>query len=493
MKDIVKIEPREFVKRFFLHYGATLEEKEGVLHISLETQQEEPSHLSQILGAETFHFVFDIKAVQEGLELLTPGHPILDRIHKFLQEQGRKTVLLLPKRQKNISISQAKKFFQPTNKLPFRVEIQNTYRDEVIFQFKVLYLSEKMREEELFEEGIQPNFSPISKKTGEIGEKWSKRWIPPIHFSDLYDKALSRVLERVRVRATHFEKQLWEEMKQTGIQLGEFYRYQMQEISQKESLTQKIAKLEEEQQQQLKHLAEKYRLSVEVFLIGYQVFRIPLKQFLFHYAKGTFTLEYDLFSAVWEPITCSNCLKTLNQYGVTESGQLLCEKCFKQCPFCQQEKTLTALCGVCQKSACSTCLSPCVHCGQLRCSNDLEKCSFCAEKICQNCLLACMLCSEKRGCPTHFFEFEQQSVCLSCGFTCKRCHHTWPRSKELKCRQCGQLFCWQCGGSCLVCQSVFCGNHSSCTNCGAQYEPSSGDSNKTSRGSSNHENSPRRS
>ena len=293
-------------------------------------------------------------------------------------------------------------------------------------------------------------------------------WKPPEAFNTLYEQALTRMIEKVRIRAIHLEKQLWEELKHSGIRLEEYYRHQIQDIPNKDFLVQdrKIAELESECQRQMNLLVEKHQLKVSIQLLGYLVLRVPHQQFQFQFAQGAFHFHYNRFSGEWDPIFCQKCRQSREtKYFFSEKGELFCPNCGIACPVCKSLTSTLPICSICANPSCERCLTPCFQCRQNLCISDQKECVFCEHKICPKCSFQCMLCLSS-GCKIHSFEFDSHLYCEKCLFVCKQCLRNVPKSNKKNCPVCGQHFCEFCFQKCSRCANEYCGIHSECNSCG---------------------------
>lgn len=468
---------RDFVHRFFDFYGAEIRAEERALYIQLNPQNPSYESLRSALGQESFHLVFDLQAFLPNTELMMIGHPLLDRMDEFLKRQGSKTAVFLPKRYRATK-KEARHYVSPLfsafpKKRKIKLTQEEQWQDRLFFHFKIHYVSAIHHQEEILTEGIAlDSGSPVALQQMTLLAEGQEllRWKPPENFPLVYEQALAKITEKVRVRAVHLEKQLWEELKHSGTRLEEYYRHQIQDIPNKDFLVQdrRVAQLQKELKNQLQLLVERYQLKVSMQLLGYAVLRVPYQQFRFQFTQGAKSFFYDRFHGTWDVFCCEQCqaLPTRELSLVcVENGKIFCSRCVRICPKCQELSGALKPCGICGALFCEHCVHPCFQCHLSLCASDQQICFFCGYKICQNCASRCMLCVSS-GCREHFFEFETQSYCEQCLFECKRCHRKAPKSHKKNCSVCGQQFCFFCFQKCPNCSNEYCTIHSHCNQCG---------------------------
>lgn len=324
-----------FVLEFFTFFEASIQISEKILQIRLNPQNSHYFSLKHDLGQEAFHLAFDTTCLPEApeagalqgnatsLELISVGHPLLDRMHRYLRKQGQRCVMVLPKR-KNSTKKMARLSLNLPSSFSYALTQRREWKEAYYFQFKNHYFSGDSSREELMEAGIRSDFQPLPPYPDFLfmEGKILGRWKAPQHFPLLYEQALGLIRERVKIQATHQERLLWTELQRGATRLENYYFHHIADISNKDFLVQdqRISELQKELKQHRETLAQKYQLEVHIELLRYLVLRFPVQIFKLESALGIFQLTFNGSLGEWEWFLCTRCQQKRTALWCDEKG-----------------------------------------------------------------------------------------------------------------------------------------------------------------------------
>jgi len=454
-----------FVRRFLSLHGSKLRDLEdGVLKVEL------PSGICQALDVEPkLRLAFSPSAGQKtGSEYITFGHPLLDRMLEMARARGKATSLIFPHGvdREFLEGVYALRLFEPGGRSPHTdgddprpaevrrlerrigrirfvgvdvkvLETRVVYHPQVMFFFKVSFLSDEKRErvvplliDPYTEEVDRPVdlkgavFFPVAR-AGELKHE-------EYTLQRLYRRACGHLENRLGRTIAEYQRELRKRLKQEEKRIEEYYagliqerleplrklfrkmavasvradlarsistenRYreafaELKEESRKleAQYAEELSLLEAEKERRIQEVREKHQARMEVALTHaawVQVPRVEWRLYLTGRVRKETTLLYDILRRRLVDWECESCSRPLaDEVHLCECEALVCERCHHTCPGCGRK-----LCGACTEQSCHVCGGPvCPLCAP-RCPAAVEPlrsfsvCAACFQTQCPGC------------------------------------------------------------------------------------------------------------
>ena len=422
-------ELRSFISAYFEKLGAgTFEDVPGVM------RYEVPPDRRAALNAAVLRVTFDPTLAEkyDGVELLTPGSLLLDRIIEDASSRGHHSVARI-----EAGVESSEKEVLAAN-LTFRnatPEVSSSKRDLVpymLFMFRatlitdektelleaVLLNCDSLREHHVsdmfFEEALALPEEPL---TGRVD-------IRPVYIAacEEMEKKIGPVVARCRESA---RGRLAEEEQRIKDYFAGLTR-EAQESKYPERAKAAIEAYAAEERKRLEEARLKYSLDAKVRLVGVRTIMVPTVKVAVHLAgrrKGSdIELHYDEVSLEIPPPKCDACGTETNELGLCDEGHVICEKCERRCAVC--DRVSCQACGDALRVS-----QKCAQCGRLLCELHAARDDF----------------GLGIYCPDHMTE------CPSCG---KKASGSF----VARCERCNQRYCFLCVAakekSCNTCRSL---------------------------------------
>jgi len=210
----------------------------------------------------------------------------------------------------------------------------------------------------------------------------------------------------------------------------------------------------------------------EIELHAMQLLWIPFIDALY---RGMFGKTSADFRSEWNAVNGRGDYGSCSECGVSLAsldGELFCFVCGKE--FCESH---IKPCVVCRRSVCKDHGRKCSECGNIICTEeDPLECAACGVLVCPGCARHCSDCADKVYCKKHITEC---SVCAEkfcpehLGLHLKYCEHCGKglcTKEQIRCKECGKIFCKDDSNECSTCGDDICLEHTlRCTDCGKAF------------------------
>ncbi|HOX38512.1 MAG TPA: hypothetical protein PL033_11035 [Candidatus Brocadiia bacterium] len=463
---------RHFIQDFFRNYEAEVAEADGGLKIKLTEE------LAQVFGQPEFKLVFSTRELDEESDLVTPGSPVMDRIHDFLQERGQKLFAeLTPRREADQTLG-ALRFGNcaASMKKGPRRKVADTY-----FTIKVIFLSDEKSEE------IHTVLVDRDGKTQIVAMlPWDddappeQVAAPPRTAEEMkedFAAARRALADFLRPRTTQIREELVARAHAAVTRLRSYYAQQLAELNAEfdagdRNLAQEVT---DERQDKIAAEIERHRLLVTFHLVNVMVLRRTVQTvevgLRSSRATADLSLEFDLYSGKLTGLKCGHCGAEKPETVLGDCGHTVCSDCVGLCEKCGKtmcRSCLAGKCHICVREVCRECMKRCAACNEIACADHLKTCQICGGQVCDRCAAPCSDCG-KTICASHMVACARCGgrVCPDCSAKCPRCGGTVCRRHRISCELCGQEVCDKCASSCASCGKRVCDAHLvSCKECG---------------------------
>ena len=161
-------------------------------------------------------------------------------------------------------------------------------------------------------------------------------------------------------------------------------------------------------------------------------------------------------------VNCESCRDVSQATILDLGGHLICDHCAMccevcgdaACPQCAADK-LTE-CYMCRGYVCANCAVVCAGCNREVCSKHAKRCVSCGARECGFCMEHCGVCSDV--------------TCPRCATVCSACKEHVCAQHRIVCHLCGADVCSKHGNACACCGRGGCGaDMRTCSDCGMQY------------------------
>lgn len=429
-----------FVRRFLALHGAGLRENDaGVLEAEL------PDSLARELGVTTGRICVAFDPPGEGeardAEYLTFGHPLLDRMLDMARARGRATSLIVPHgldmeflegafaldvfdagaramRERTATqglAAPARELQRRIDALRFQdlkvrvLETRVVYHAQVMFFFKVSFLSDEKRERVvslLIDPYTEEIDRPVDLRRAvrfhvDCGKDKSQE---EYALQRLYRRACDHLERRLARAVEEYERAVGERLRKEERRIEEYYagliqerveplrklfrkmavasvradlarswstenRYreafaELKQESRKleEECERDLAELQAEKGRRIQEVREKHQGRVEVTLTHAALVRVPRVEWRVHLAgraRREISILYDVLRRRLVDWECESCTARLGDVvHLCDCEAVVCAGCFRLCPGCGK-----ASCRACAQAICHVCGGPvCPHC-----------------------------------------------------------------------------------------------------------------------------------
>ncbi len=453
------------------------------------------AELADYFGTETLHLAFQQAEPVQGQALVAHGSPIFDKMISYLERKSAVALQQLPIR--HGAGEELLHAVRPMNAGIVNLRTQQEIQPLFAFHWRITYRADDKREE-LFtvildadgqriphpdevDNGARNGTFPLSIDTlladaeapppeiDDEGQPVPAKLPPMTHLVRLAEMARKYAVYHADVRSVSHEADILPRLYKTLNRLSTYYQQQIEEVYDSHDLTgEKRQALEADLSRKLAEEVENHRLRVQLQLVSYVVFQVPITKAQMTLNDGkqdvTITVERNRYTGLLRRPHCHACGKEVTKVAIDRNGHISCDECVQQCGSCQD--ILCAECGVtacpaCGKLNCEPCGTLCWACGERACAEHISSCPTCGDAVCHGCQTDCAVCGV-RQCRTHLrldhVRAQQGETVLVCGECALRCPGCEQYSAQIgRCESSGQRFC----ESCLI----------SCTTCGKQVGP----------------------
>jgi len=482
-----------FTNSFFALLGGkvkrTTRRKYSPLLVTLSAE------LADYFETETLHLAFQQAEPGQGQLLVAHGSPIFDKMIGYLERKSAVALQQLPVRHNaGEELLQA---VRPTNAGIVNLRTQQEIQPLFAFHWRITYRADDKREELytviLDADGQRiphPDEVAQGEEKGQAGANGTSplavdtlladaeeppleadtegQLLPPklppmTHLVRLAEMARKYAIYHADVRSVSHEAEILPRLYKTLNRLSTYYQQQIEEVYDAHDLTgEKRLGLEEDLTRKLAEEVENHRLRVQLQLVSYVVFRVPVTKALMTLNDGkrdvAITVERNRYTGLLRRPTCHACGNEVSQLAIDRNGHISCDACIQQCGSCQE--LLCAECGVapcptCGTANCDSCGHLCWACGERACADHISSCPTCGDAVCHACQTACDLCGVQQ-CRTHLrldhVRAEQGETFLVCAACVLRCPGCEQYSAQIgRCERSGQRFCTRCLVACVSC------------------------------------------
>lgn len=440
-------------------------------------------------GTETLNLAFHQAEPVQGQALVAHGSPIFDKMVSYLDRKSAVALQQLPIR--HGAGEELLRAVQPTNAGIVNLHTQQETQYIFAFHWRITYRADDKREElytvMLDGEGrripepaevdsTQTNGnSPLAIDTlladaeappleaDSDGQLVAPKLPPMTHLVRLSEMARKYAVYHADVRCVTHEAEILPRLYKSLNRLSTYYQQQIEEVYDAHDPSgEKRRALEIDLERKLAEEVENHRLRVQLQLVSYVIFRVPVAtaQMTLSDGKQDFvvTIERNRYTGELHHPTCHACHQEIEQLAIDRNGHVICDDCVQQCAGCQD--ILCTLCGVepcpaCGKENCDSCGHLCWACGERACADHISTCPTCGDAVCHSCQSECAQCGT-RQCRSHLRLDHLRSqggksvlVCNDCAIRCPGCDQYSVETGN--CESSGQQFCQGCLVACVAC------------------------------------------
>lgn len=480
----------QFALDFFTFFGATVTRQgrkaDSPLNIDL------PPSLAGHFGRPSLALCFHQQELRPGLDLMTQGSRIFDRMVAYLEERGAMTHLRLPVR--HPGSEELLRAVRPTNVAITGLRMEEGQQLLFVFNWRITYRADDKREElytvVLDENGtrlplvaqagagsagaeaidLDPLYAdalpPPSEQSVE-GQPLPPRLPPMTQLARLAESARKYAIYHADVRCVSHEAEILPRLYKTLNRLTVYYQQQIEETYEAHDPTgEKRQALEEDLRRKVAEEVENHRLRVEVKLVSYAILQIPVAtaSLTLNDGKRETTVRIDLnrYSGTLQRPRCYACGEETTALAIDHSGHVTCDQCIHQCATCLEvvcTRCGVAPCPACGKENCDTCGHSCWACGERACTEHISTCPVCGDEVCHHCQVECAHCGV-RQCYSHLRadhvsaqQGATELLCARCAVRCAGCQQYSVHTGV--CSASGQRFCAACLVTCARCSQRF--------------------------------------
>jgi hypothetical protein len=473
---------QQFTLDFFTFFGASItregRKKQSPYRIDL------PADLASHFGRSTLQLCFEQQSLLPGLDLVTPGSRVFDRMMLYLENRGAMSYLRLPARHRGSE--ELLRAVRPVNAAIAGLRLQEQHRLLFVFNWRITYRADDKREElytvVLDENGnllpqpmpdeadavlaldqLYADAEPVPPETGEDGQPRPASLPPMTHLVRLAEAARKYAIYHADVRCLAHEAEILPRLYKVLNRLTGYYQQQMEETYDAHDTTgEKRQALEEDLRRKIAEEVENHRLRVEVKLISYALIQTPVATADLTLSDGQreipVQIRLDRYVGTLQRPTCHACQRETATLAVDRHGHITCDDCLHQCATCQEivcERCGVAPCPVCAQENCDSCGRLCWACGERACQAHASECPVCGDEVCYSCQAECAHCGV-RQCRSHLRADNvaaargvEALICTTCAVRCPGCQQYSAQIET--CRASGQRFCANCLHTCAKC------------------------------------------
>ncbi|MCB0185874.1 MAG: hypothetical protein KDE31_16510, partial [Caldilineaceae bacterium] len=421
----------DFTNDFFGLFDSTIERvdrtKYGPLLITLAPD------LRDYFGAEQLHLAFHQAEPVHGQLLVAHGSPIFDKMIGYLDRKSAVALQQLPVRHgAGEELLQA---VQPTNAGIVNLRTQQEMHYLFAFHWRITYRADDKREElytvlldadgrripgpsddvrhphTVFPQSVETLLADAEApplEANEEGQLLPPKLPPMTQLVRLAEGARKYAVYHADVRCVSHEAEILPRLYKTLNRLSTYYQQQIEEVYDAHDLDgEKRRALELDLERKLAEEVENHRLRVQLQLVSYVVFRVPVATAQMTLSDGkqevAVTVERNRYSGALRRPHCHVCDQPIQRLAIDRNGHIICDQCVQQCAGCQE--ILCATCGVepcpvCGQENCDTCGQLCWACGERACAEHISSCPTCGDAVCHACQSVCADCGV-RQCRSH--------------------------------------------------------------------------------------------
>lgn len=480
-------ELRTFTLGFFEFFGAQINQGNSKPTSSVQVQlsPELASHFER----PELHLCFQQAALTTGQDLVTYGSRVFDRMMTYLEQRGAAAHQRLPSRFSGGE--ELLKAVRPVNAGIANLKMQEQTQHLYAFNWRITYRADDKREEFytvlLDENGTRhplldeanPTDSaldlnqlcldaePAPPEKNDDGQLIPARLPPMTQLVRLAESARKYATYHADLRCVAHEAEILPRLYKALNRLTTYYQQQIEETHDSndpdgEKRNTLEADLERKRQEEI----ENHRLRVQVKLISYLIFQVPVAVADITLSDGKQTnvvrVRRNRYNGTLRRPACHACGEETSTVALDRNGHLTCDNCIRQCGTCQA--VVCATCGVtpcpvCGKQNCASCGDSCWACGERACADHITPCPTCGDSVCHRCQAECAHCGV-RQCRSHLRIDQVRAgqgapdlLCADCAVRCPGCQQY---SAQLGlCSTSGQRFCANCLATCVKCGQHF--------------------------------------
>jgi len=481
----------EFTTNFFALFACKTKRldrrKYGPLLITLAPE------LVAYFGTETLNLAFHQVEPIQGQALVAHGSPIFDKMLGYLDRKSAVALQQLPVR--HGAGEELLRAVQPTNAGIVNLRTEQGTQQILAFHWRITYRADDKREElytvMLDSEGqriptpteadslqtnqIPPQITPMAIETlladaeapvaeaNADGQLMPPKLPPMTHLVPFAEAARKYAIYHADVRCVSHEAEILPRLYKTLNRLSTYYQQQIEEVYDSHDPSgEKRRALEIDLERKLAEEVENHRLRVQLQLVSYVIFQMPVATAQMTLSDGkqdlVVTIERNRYSGELRRPTCHACNQAIKKLAIDRNGHIICDGCVQQCAGCQD--VLCTQCGVepcptCGQANCDSCGHLCWACGERACAEHISTCPTCDDAVCHGCQSACDQCGT-RQCRSHLRLDHVRSqggksvlVCNDCAIRCPGCNQYSVEAGS--CEKSGQQFCQRCLVDCVAC------------------------------------------
>ncbi len=417
-----------FIERYFGFIGAVAHnDVPGIVRYEIPPERREG------LNASTLRTTFDPALVEryEGVEIITPGSLVLDRILEDATSRGHHCVGRVEASMSppvgdvlgaNIKVKGA------------RSEIVSTRKEQApyfLFAFKVTLVTDEKTE--LLEEVLVNSRSRVGHRVKELFLEESLALPEEISPNgDLHGsyKAACEILERHIVdRVEEVIRNAQEKREDEVSRINGYFNGLVREAMESKmphQLGSVLKALDDEREKRLDEAGAKYDLNSRVRLVSVRTILVPttvvVVRLVGQEASREMRLEYDEIGLDVSSQKCEGCERETLDISFCGRGHVVCEHCERTC----------ALCGRISCIACEAAGKP------------LHACAECSRALCDAHAVGDDI-GHGEYCPSHILD-------------CPSCSKNASRAFVARCSKCNQKYCFLCVGKrqrlCATCRAL---------------------------------------
>jgi hypothetical protein len=392
-----------------------------------------PEHRAA-LNAAVLRVTFDPALTEkyDGVELLTPGSLLLDKIIEDASSRGHhcvarvksgegsseKEVLVanLSFRNATPEVSSSERDLVPYMLFTFRATMITDEKTELLET--VLLNSESLREHRVsdlfFEEALALPEEPLAGKQD---------------IQSLYVAGCERIENKIGRAVADCRESARGRLAEEEQRIEDYFAGLTREVQESKYPEQAKAAIEAYAAEESKRLEEarlKYSLDAKLKLVGVRTIMVPTVKMAVRLTGrnkgGEIELQYDEVSLEIPPPKCVACGTEMTELGLCDEGHVICAKCEQ-------------MCAICDRVSCQACeeifrvSQKCAQCGRLLCEVHAMRDDFGLGIYCPEHIVDCPFCGKKAS-----------------------------GSFVARCERCNQRYCFLCVAakekSCGTCRSL---------------------------------------
>jgi hypothetical protein len=425
---------KDFVQNFFLYNNSPIRNDGDSLIVELDPV------LQPVFNQERLKIVFDPRHVTEDTDLVTHGSFILNTIYGYLEDRGNKVVSRLREKFKPDRGDILKKIPIENGHIS-QVRIKKERTVDILFNFKISYLSDE-KTEEIYQLGVDRHgvvFDALSYYTDTVVqndlEPLSQLGGIDISRKDIdiqFRECLKVVSSRAQSHAKSLQNEILKRMHRNISRIKGYYMAQIEELHRNQpTYEEKRLTIEREYAHKLQEEILKHKLRAVIKLINFHVVeRNEYDIFISVINKHTreeqeLKIVFDSFTNEVDLGVCPSCQAVMETIVVTTNNTIACKHCSYHCTRCKKrfgDLQHAYQCEICGDQLCTDCVTVCSVCKKPVCEKHSDLCDIGNELVCSECLKSCSVC-RKAICHEHTFYCSATNapVCYEHRIICRNC------------------------------------------------------------------------